>query len=351
MAKHANKAEDDLAKVEKEREHEGRNLGDADSFWHSFSYTGTHESVLKDIEVVKSFRNAFLNNKHLVKDKIVLDVGCGLGVLCMFAAQAGAAHVYGVEKTDIIEKAREIIKENGFADKVTLIQGRMEDVELPVEKVDIIVSEWMGYCLFSGGQFDPVLAARDKWLAEGGIMFPDKAANFICGVYDKDTYDAKVEWWKDAWGHDMSIIGKKSLHEVFMNYNEINYIITDHAKTLGVDLLTCKQEEIDEWDKPFQLTCTTASYIYAFMMYFQVEFTQCHKRINLCTGPLDKPTRHRQSMFYLREPLYLEEGDTIRGRVRCKRNKVNPRDLDFVIVYSMSNKYYQIENVIQKFFL
>lgn len=182
----------------------------------------------------------------------VLDVGSGLGLLCMFAAQAGAAHVYGVEASDIIDHSREIIKANGFEDTITLIHGKMEDVTLPVEKVDIIVSEWMGYCLFSGGQFDPVLFARDKYLvclpcargaapvsqcvdmaqAEGGCLFPDKASSFICGVYDKDTYDAKVDWWKDAWGHDMSVVGKKSLQDVLMNFSEVNYLITDHVKSL-----------------------------------------------------------------------------------------------------------------------
>ena len=43
-----------------------------------------------------------------------------------------------------------------------------------VEKVDVIVSEWMGYCLFYESMLDSVLFARDKWLVEDVVMFPDQ---------------------------------------------------------------------------------------------------------------------------------------------------------------------------------
>ena len=52
--------------------------------------------------------------------------------------------------------------------------GKIEEVTLPVEKVDIIISEWMGYCLLYESMLETVLFARDKWLAEGGLLFPDK---------------------------------------------------------------------------------------------------------------------------------------------------------------------------------
>ena len=52
---------------------------------------------------------------------------------------------------------------------VTMIFGKVEEVELPVEKVDVIVSEWMGYCLFYESMLDTVLFARDKWLVSGRV--------------------------------------------------------------------------------------------------------------------------------------------------------------------------------------
>jgi protein arginine N-methyltransferase 1 len=56
------------------------------------------------------------DNKHLFKDKVVLDVGCGTGILSMFAAKAGAKHVIGIDMSNIIDQAQKIIEANGFKD-------------------------------------------------------------------------------------------------------------------------------------------------------------------------------------------------------------------------------------------
>lgn len=75
--------------------------------------------------------------------QIVLDVGCGTGILSMFAAQAGAKHVYAVDCSSIIAQAKQIVEKNGFADQITMIKGKVEEIDLPVPHVDIIVSEWV----------------------------------------------------------------------------------------------------------------------------------------------------------------------------------------------------------------
>lgn len=49
---------------------------------------------------------------------------------------------------------------------ITIIKGKVEEVTLPVDKVDIIISEWMGYFLFYESMLDTVIFARDKWLVE-----------------------------------------------------------------------------------------------------------------------------------------------------------------------------------------
>ena len=51
----------------------------------------------------------------------------------------------------------------------------MEEIVLPVEKVDIIISEWMGYFLLYESMLDCILVARDKYLKPNGLLFPDRA--------------------------------------------------------------------------------------------------------------------------------------------------------------------------------
>ena len=92
----------------------------------------------------------------------------------------------------IIEKAREVVKVNGMTDKITLLQGKMEEVKLPFEKVDIIISEWMGYFLLYESMLDTVLYARDRYLKEGGLIFPDKAMIFMAGIEDGEYKEEKI---------------------------------------------------------------------------------------------------------------------------------------------------------------
>ena len=76
---------------------------------------------------------------------------------------------------------------------VTLIRGKVEEISLPegIDGVDIIVSEWMGYCLLYETMLPTVLYARDKWLRPGGLIFPDKCTLYITAIEDAQY---KVIW-------------------------------------------------------------------------------------------------------------------------------------------------------------
>lgn len=62
---------------------------------------------------------------------------------------------------------------------ITIFKGKVEETELPVDQVDIIISEWMGYCLFYESMLNTVIYARDKWLVSVSVGV---LAYFVCAL-------------------------------------------------------------------------------------------------------------------------------------------------------------------------
>ena len=128
-----------------------------------------HRTMICDRVRTGAFRRAI--DAVVRPGDIVLDLGAGTGILSMFAARAGAARVYAVERTTVAVLAQELAATNGVAEIVQVIHGDIMDIELP-ERVDVIVSEWLGGFGIDEGMLVPVIAARDRWLKPGGIIDP-----------------------------------------------------------------------------------------------------------------------------------------------------------------------------------
>ena len=143
---------------------------------------------MKDTVRTTSYQRAIMGNPEDFKDKVVMDVGCGTGILSIFAAKAGAKKVYGIEFAEVADLATEIIKQNGLSDTITVHKKKVEELtseDIPT-KVDIIISEWMGYFLLYEAMLDSVLKARDMFLVEGGKILPDKFTMKVAGLEDEE---------------------------------------------------------------------------------------------------------------------------------------------------------------------
>merc|ERR1719259_293024 len=286
--------------------------------------------MLKDEVRTLTYRNSMWHNKHLFKGKVVLDVGCGTGILSMFAAKAGAKHVYGVDMSGIVEQATKIVANNGLADSVTIIRGKIEEIQLPVEKVDVIISEWMGYCLFYESMLDTVLYARDKWLAPTGLMFPDKATLYVCAIEDRQYKDDKINWWDDVYGFDMSCIKKVALQEPLVDVVDRNQVVTNSCLLKEIDIQTCTKADIP-FQSDFVIQLKRNDYVQALVTFFNIEFTHCHKRVGFSTAPEAPYTHWKQTVFYLQDYLTCKKGEELSGSFKMTPNERNVRDMDFEI--------------------
>lgn len=302
-----------------------------DYYFDSYSHFGIHEEMLKDSVRTKSYMNAILQNKDIFKDKVVLDVGCGTGILSMFAAKAGAKHVIGIDMSEIINQAKDIIKENGFEGKITLIKGKVEEVDLPApyEKVDIIISEWMGYFLFYESMLETVLVARDRWLQPDGLILPDKANMYIMGIEDAQYKEDKINYWDNVYGFNYQSIKKLALIEPLVDAVPAEQVITKTCKIKTLDIMKATKEDVTFTSK-FSLPVQQRNMCHALVVYFDIEFS-FGKKVYFSTSPFAKLTHWKQTVFYLDQDLLCDEGDVIKGTIFAKPNDKNPRDYDITI--------------------
>jgi len=142
---------------------------------------------------------------------------------------------------------------NKLESKVTIIQAKVEEAVLPVEKVDIIISEWMGYFLLYESMLDTVLFARDKWLVEGGIILPDRATMTLAAIEDGQYKKSKLTFWDDVYGIDMSCIKPCVMSEPIIDVCNRNLINSSQCKIFEIDLYTVKKEDLD-FSSSYELT-------------------------------------------------------------------------------------------------
>ena len=96
-------------------------------------------ACLHDSKRTRAFRKAIRNS--LKKNDVVVELGAGTGILSMFAVDAGASKVYAVELDQAnIHTLEKVFQENGYSEKIKIIQGDATTVELP-EKVDYVICE------------------------------------------------------------------------------------------------------------------------------------------------------------------------------------------------------------------
>ncbi|XP_043722346.1 probable protein arginine N-methyltransferase 1 [Telopea speciosissima] len=313
----------------------------ADYYFDSYSHFGIHEEMLKDTIRTKTYQNVIYQNIFLFRNKVVLDVGAGTGILSLFCAKAGAKHVYAVECSQMADMAKEIVEANGFSNVITVLKGKVEEIVLPVAQVDIIISEWMGYFLLFENMLNTVLYARDKWLINDGIVLPDRASLYLTAIEDAEYKEDKIEFWNNVYGFDMRCIKKQSMMEPLVDTIDQNQIVTNSQLLKTMDISKMAPGDAS-FTAPFKLVAERNDYIHALVAYFDVSFTKCHKFTGFSTGPRSRATHWKQTVLYLEDVLTVCEGEAVVGSMNVAPNKKNPRDVDIILKYSLNGQRCQV---------
>jgi len=240
--------------------------------------------------------------------------------------------VIGIDCSNIIDRARQIVKQNDLDDIITLIKGKVEEVSLPdnIQQVDIIISEWMGYCLLYETMLPTVLYARDKWLAKGGIIMPDKASMYITAIEDRKYKNSKINWWDNVYGFDMSCMKKVAVSEPLVDCCENHQVCCRSQKFIEFDLYKVKVEDLS-FSAKTEIVATRNEYIHGLLVYFQCEFSKTKGPVRFSTGPFDEYTHWKQTIFYLHDYITVSRGEKVRIEFSMKPNGKNKRDLDMTL--------------------
>lgn len=230
-----------------------QDVADDSYYFDGYSNIAIHETMLRDEPRTSAYADALVANSSYLKGKVVLDVGCGTGILCMLAVKAGARKVIGVDSSSIIDRAQRIIERNGMSDKITLVRGRLEEVKLPLEadEVDVIVSEWMGYGLYFENMLSSVIYARDTYLSNNGILMPSDAKVYIEAMTAAGEVD-RVAWWGNVYGFDMTDMADLLCCDAQVQLVENEDIISDRSLAHSLNMNQASDADLD-FDAPFEM--------------------------------------------------------------------------------------------------
>lgn len=151
-----------------------------------------HRQYLSDGPRIDAFRRAI---RRVVRPgDVVLDLACGTGVLGLMACEAGAARVYAIDDTGMIEIARAIARQNGLGDRITHIHAHSSMASLP-ERADVLVFDQIGRLGFDAGLLELALDARRRFLKADARMVP-LSVTLRVALVSAPARRAHVEFWK-----------------------------------------------------------------------------------------------------------------------------------------------------------
>ncbi|RCI14474.1 hypothetical protein L249_5971 [Ophiocordyceps polyrhachis-furcata BCC 54312] len=334
---------------------------DLDNYFESYASSEIHEIMLKDEVRTDAYRDFIYANKHLFVGKVILDIGCGTGILSMLCAKAGAARVLAVDKSDIVDKARENVFNNGMSKVIKCLRGAIEDIVLPVDKVDIIISEWMGYCLLYEAMLPSVLYARDKYLKSEGMIVPSSATLWIAPVEDQVYLSDNVAYWRDVYGFDMRAMQEGIYDDVRIENMAKTSLCGEAFPFQTFDLRSVRREELEFTARWSSALTSAVGGIDGFLIWFDIFFSPSGSHepppdpyitpaewskmragnYGFTTGPYGRETHWKQGLLLLAQPVSRTDLPTSRllsGTITVSVPKQHPRALSLHQSWSTSDR-------------
>ncbi len=341
--------------------HELSNYAAEDAgYFAGYTDFSSQANMLDDNVRTGAYHNAIMAHAADFKDKTVIDVGTGTGILAMFAAKAGAKKVYALEGSPMLAKAaKKVIQKNGFEDIIEVVSGKVEDITLP-EQADILVSEPMGFWLFNEQMIQTYLIAKEKWLKPNGMMFPESGHLYVAPL-KIDFLHEEIRTKNEAWLYKENFYDL-DLTSIFenANFSEISRIIVDQIPVECVlqkpqmhyfDFKKLGADDIQKIQFEFQFSTPADKPYNALGVWFDVNFPALPSGETFClsTAPNQPLTHWYQSIILLPK----EQDASSKFNILLQANHSRTYDFDLFRVstnktliqsYSFLNPFYRYYN-------
>ncbi|MBI3950711.1 MAG: methyltransferase domain-containing protein [Acidobacteria bacterium] len=274
-----------------------------------------HRQMLQDRVRCEAYRRAIADT--VKTGDVVLDMGTGTGILSLFAARAGARKVYAIERTSIVDLARRLVRINRAEEQIEILQGDMENMDLP-EQVDVIISEWMGPYGVDENLLPSVLIARDRWLKPGGKMLPERVTAWMAPAWDSELAREMSFFQARPYDLDLSLITRYTAQEVWYAQHHISleHLLAEPQPMWTTNVCECSLEEARG---PFQallsFSITHPGKLNALAAWFSAELGAGH----LLTCAPDAPKTHwGRTVCPLDRALEVAPGTDIAVEFACE---------------------------------
>jgi len=302
-------------------------------YYSSYFDLSVHKLMLDDEPRTEAYRDAILANKEAFQDKVVMDVGAGTGILSLFCMKAGARKVYAVEASEMAGPLKSIVEANGASGVIEVIHGKAEEVDIP-EKVDVLVSEWMGFYLLHESMLNSVIAARDRHLSDDGIVLPSHA-RIVSAACTMDAFNRdNVDYWNSVYGFDMSPLKRIALArekpEVIVV--EAEELLHEPRTVAEFDLRWVGVDELQRVTSRQFVSVERCGVVRAVAVWFECDFKPdcCDEwkfEVNLSTAPGLPDTHWKQTCIILptKENQDVEKDDVIGWDITLLPSEENRR--------------------------
>lgn len=266
-----------------------------------------HLSMVKDKARMRAFTRAL--KTVITPGCTVVDIGTGTGVLAFMAARLGAGTVIGLERSDIVERARKVQRINFPRADIRFEKLDVLTDRLPKVQADIVVCELLGNFGLEENMITVLSKVRDKLLKPGGVLIPNKVELRIAPVQCKEAYRDIGGWKRPMLGLDFSPLQELAYNSVYHIADQPVTMLAQPASITEIDMMTVKKHPGGELLADFQFT--RAGLLHGFAGWFRAELVADQY---LSSGPKDPETHWGQVFFPVGEPIAVERGGSARFR-------------------------------------